>query len=105
MKISAINTYNQNYSRKNITKVNVQKKEKQTANTNSIAFKGDKGGAIGIVAGAALGALGAAAIIATGGLAGVVAAIGYSSTVAAGAASCTHIGGIAGSIIEDKFKK
>ena len=104
MMIQPVNLYQKQgvYAKRNKVGVKFSANDgSQNENCKQVAFKGGKGGAIGIVAGAALGALGAAAIIATGGLAGVVAAVGYGSTVAAGAASCTHLGGIAGSIIED----
>ena len=103
MKIQAINrSQRYNYAKRNTMSNRPEEAKLQNRNTN-ITFKGAKGGALGIVVGAATGALAAAAIIATGGLAGVVAAVGYGSTVAAGAASMTHLGGIAGSIIEDKI--
>ncbi len=103
MKIQAINQYQRyNYVKKNNIKNKTEEPNLQNKNTN-LTFKGAKGGALGILAGAATGALAAVAIVATGGLAGVVAAVGYGSTIACGAASMTHIGGIAGSIIEDKL--
>lgn len=105
MKIHAVNISQQNYTRNNYVKLNSNtSKQESIKYLNNTTFKGDRGGAIGILAGAALGALGTAFVIATGGLAGVVAAVGYGATVTAGAASCTHLGGIAGSIIEDKIE-
>lgn len=106
MKVQSINCYQQHLShaRKNVEKMkSLESKTNASVDDNQVAFKGAKGGALGVIAGATVGALGAAAIITTGGLAGIVAAVGYGSTVAAGAASCTHLGGIAGSIIEDKL--
>lgn len=104
MYIQSINFCQQHgYAKKNLKKAALLETQTGNANVNENqpTFRGAKGGTLGILAGAAIGAIGAAAIIATGGLAGVVAAAGYTSTVAAGAASCTHIGGIAGSLIED----
>ena len=82
---------------------NVRQEQTLPIKSDSVSFRGEKGGVIGILSGAALGALGAAAIVATGGLAGVVAAVGLSGTMVGGAAACTHIGGIVGSAIEDKL--
>lgn len=73
------------------------------ANSAQVTFKGEKGALLGILGGAALGALGAAVVVATGGLAGAVAAVGLSGTMVGGAAAGTHIGGIVGSEIEDKL--
>ena len=107
MKIQAINSYQyQGQARKNVVKAsNTERQSYLNTKDKQMTFKGAKGGAIGIFAGAVMGAIGTAAIIATGGLAGVVAAVGYGSTIIGGAASCTHLGGIAGSIIEDKLDK
>ena len=93
MKIYAINSEYKTYSRKNLAKVNTQKIKKQSNDMSNVTFRGGKGGAIGIVAGAAL----LSAMHAQGLL--------DDCTDTQGAASCTHIGGIAGSIIEDKFGK
>ena len=74
-------------------------------------FKGGKGATIGIFGGMITGALTAAAIVATGGLAAPLAAIGLSGVMGAGAACGTHVGGIVGHLIEesssddDKSKK
>ena len=104
MRIQAINQYPlHSCVKRNAVKNQTNGQNLQNQSVSQPSFKGEKGGVIGILAGATIGALGAAAIIATGGLAGVVAAVGYGSTVVAGAASCTHIGGIAGSILEDKL--
>ena len=101
MKISAIRVYNtQNSTRKQV----IEKQNPRIAQKN-VNFKGDTGAVIGIWGGAAIGALVTAAVIATGGLAGVVAAIGTGSTIACGAGACTHLGGIAGSIIEENINK
>lgn len=107
MKIQAINSYqHQGHARKNVVRAsNTERQSYLNTKDKQMAFKGAKGGAVGILAGAVMGAIGTAAIIATGGLAGVVAAVGYGSTIIGGAASCTHLGGIAGSIIEDKLDK
>lgn len=102
MKIYSVNTIQpKSYARPVLKKVN--EKQPQISDNNQPAFKGDKGAVIGILSGAALGAGIAAATVLTGGLAGVVAAVGLTGTIGAGAAAGTHIGGIAGSIIEDKL--
>ena len=101
MKISAIRVYNtQNSASRQV----IEKQNPRTTQKN-VTFKGDTGAVIGVLGGAAVGALAAAAIIATGGLAGVVAAIGTGSTIACGAGACTHLGGIAGNIIEENINK
>ena len=69
----------------------------------SPSFKGDTGAAIGVFGGAALGALAAAMIVATGGLAAPVAAVGLGGVMATGAGAGTHIGGIIGHFIEEKL--
>ena len=69
------------------------------------AFKGDTGAALGVFGGAALGALTAAIIVATGGLAAPVAAVGLGGVMATGAGAGTHIGGIIGHFIEEKLDK
>ena len=75
--------------------------------TNSIrpVFKGDRGATIGIAAGFLAGAGLTALIIATGGLASIVAAVGAGTTAVGGGAACTHLGGIAGGLIEDHLDK
>lgn len=101
MKIQAVNsTFYQN---KNNRICNRKLVSQQKA--DSVTFKGDKGALIGIATGAAVGAGIAAVTILTGGLAGVVAAVGAGGTILGGAAAGTHIGGITGSIIEDKSEK
>lgn len=100
MKIYSINgIQQQNYAKTKMTKSANQ--TSPAASNLQLSFKGTKGGLWGIVTGAATGAGLAALTIATGGLAGVVAAVGVTSTIVGGAAAGTHIGGIAGSIIED----
>ena len=65
-------------------------------------FKGGEGAAKGILYGFATGFAATALIIATGGLAGVVAAVGSAGgTCLAGGAACTHLGGIIGGLISD----
>ena len=104
MRIQAINhTLNYKVQTKRIIKNNKQEQTSPIENGTQPAFKGTKGGVIGILGGAALGALGAAVIVATGGLAGAVAAVGLSGTMVGGAAAGTHLGGIVGSAIEDKL--
>lgn len=105
MKIYSVNTIQpRNYSKPMLKKTNEVKSQfLEKNNNNQLVFKGDKGAVIGILSGAALGAGIAAATVLTGGLAGVVAAVGLTGTIGAGAAAGTHIGGIAGSIIEDKL--
>lgn len=107
MKIQAINSYQcQGLNRKNVVKAtNTERQSYLNTKDKQMSFKGAKGGAIGILAGAATGAGLAALTVLTGGLAGVVAAVGMAGTVISGAAAGTHIGGIAGSIIEDKLEK
>ena len=104
MRIQAINqNLYQTTQKRNIVKSKNLQQTLPSANQPQVAFKGTKGGVLGILGGAAIGALGAAAIVATGGLAGVVAAVGLSGTVVGGAAAGTHLGGIVGSLIEDKL--
>jgi hypothetical protein len=67
----------------------------------NVAFKGDKGAAMGIFGGALAGAALAALTVATGGLAAVVAAVGSTGTIVGGAAAGTHIGGIIGGLASD----
>ena len=72
----------------------------------SPSFNGDRGAVIGILGGFLAGAGITALTIATGGLAGIVAAVGSASaTTIAGGAACTHLGGIAGALIEDHLDK
>ena len=68
-------------------------------------FKGDTGAAIGVFSGAAIGALTAAIIVATGGLAAPVAAVGLGGVMATGAGAGTHLGGIIGHFIEENLDK
>ena len=104
MRIQAINqNVYQTTQKRNIVKSKNQQQALPSANQAQVAFKGTKGGLLGILGGAAIGAIGAAAIVATGGLAGVVAAVGLSVTLGGDAAAGTHLGGIAGSLIEDKL--
>ena len=104
MRIQAINqNLYQTTQKRNIVKSKNLQQTLPSANQPQVAFKGTKGGVLGILGGAAIGALGAAAIVATGGLAGVVAAVGLSGNVVGGAAAGTHLGGIVGSLIEDKL--
>ena len=104
MRIQAINqNMYQTTQKRNVAKSRNQQQALPSANQPQVAFKGTKGGLLGILGGAAIGALGAVAIVATGGLAGAVAAVGLSGTVVGGAAAGTHLGGIAGSLIEDKL--
>lgn len=105
MKIYSVNTIQpRNYSKPMLKKTNEVKSQlPEKNNNNQLTFKGDKGAVIGILSGAALGAGIAAATILTGGLATAVAVVGVTGTIGAGAAAGTHLGGIAGSIIEDKL--
>jgi len=113
MKIYSINSYQQNYATKNIAKNRQQVAEKTRLGTKNpsevspaqVAFKGDTGAALGVVAGAATGAAIVGITILTGGLAPVVAAIGTTGALVTGAAAGTHIGGIIGGIVEDKMNK
>lgn len=104
MRIQAINqnVYQKTQTRRTVRNVRQEQTLPET-NSAQVAFKGEKGALLGILGGAALGALGVAAVVATGGLAGAVAAVGLSGTMVGGAAAGTHIGGIVGSEIEDKL--
>lgn len=104
MRIQAINqnVYQKTQARRTVKNVRQEQTLPET-NSAQVAFKGEKGALLGILGGAALGALGAAVVVATGGLAGAVAAVGLSGTMVGGAAAGTHIGGIVGSEIEDKL--
>ena len=104
MRIQAINqsVYQKIQPRRTVKNIRQEQTLPET-NSAQVAFKGEKGALLGILGGAAVGALGVAAIVATGGLAGAVAAVGLSGTMVGGAAAGTHIGGIIGSEIEDKL--
>ena len=100
MRIQAINQnlYQKTQTRRNVKNIRQEQTLPET-NSTQVAFKGKKGALLGMLGGTALGVLGAAAIVATGGLAGVVAAVGFSGTVAGGAAA----GKVIGSKIEDNL--
>ena len=74
-------------------------------NSTNPSFKGDRGAVIGMAAGFLAGAGLTALTIATGGLAGIVAAVGAGATTVAGGAACTHLGGIAGGLLEEHLDK
>lgn len=102
MQVLSINSAQSVYQKRDLSHLR-QKMAQKFMYQNKPTFRGDTGAALGIFGGAAVGALTAAAIVATGGLAAPVAAIGATGVIAGGAGCCTHIGGIIGSIIEDKF--
>lgn len=107
MNIQPINSINHPcYLKKN---VGVRNANLLTKQNNAVyytpSFKGDDGAAIGIISGAALGALTAAIIVASGGLAAPVAAYGLGTVITMGAGAGTHAGGIIGGIIEEKLNK
>lgn len=104
MRVQAINqSVYSSYVRKNASIRKVEGQELPRANASQVAFKGDKGALWGILGGALTGAGLVAATVLTGGLAGIVAAVGTTGAIATGAAAGTHIGGIAGSIIEESL--
>lgn len=95
MRVSSINYFQPNKisCRKQTNRMSAQK---VTSNIQP-NFKGEKGAVMGIVAGAFIGAIGAAVVVATGGLAGIP----LGTVLVGGAGAGTHAGGILGSIIED----
>ena len=106
MKVLCINSVqNGVYAKRNLKACKPQTEGCSKTNLNYIrkspAFRGDTGAALGVFGGAAVGALTAAIIVATGGLAAPVAAIGLGGVMAAGAGAGTHLGGIAGHFIEE----
>ncbi len=106
MKIYSVSSAN--YSRKSVVKPQIQRNESlQTPQktSNDVSFQGTKGGLLGILSGAAIGLTTAAVIVATGGAAAAIAAVGIPGVLAGGAAAGTHVGGIAGSIIEEKLNE
>ena len=103
MKVQSISVYN--VRRTLVNQPKLKDAQPQETTQNQPSFKGDKGAVIGVFGGALLGVLTTAAIVATGGLAGVVAAVGYGGALTAGAAAGTHAGGIAGGLIEDAINK
>lgn len=109
MKIYSVGSTNyQNYQKRNYTKIQLREQgglQKQHKAQNQIAFQGTKGGLLGILGGATIGLVAAAAIVATGGAAAAIAAVGLPGVLAGGAAAGTHVGGIAGSIIEEKLSE
>ena len=100
MRIQAINQnlYQKTQTRRNVKNIRQEQTLPET-NSTQVAFKGEKGALMGMLGGLAVGALGTVAIVATGGLAGVVAAVGLSGTMAGGAAA----GKVIGSKIEDNL--
>jgi basic membrane lipoprotein Med (substrate-binding protein (PBP1-ABC) superfamily) len=67
-------------------------------NMSSVTFKSDKGAAVGVLTGAIVGLSTAALVIATGGLAAAVAAVGATGVVGASAGLGAQVGGIIGGI-------
>lgn len=108
MKVLCINSaQNGVYTKKNLKICKPQTNECSKTSIKNIAkapaFKGDIGAAAGVFSGAGIGALTAAIIVASGGLAAPVAAIGLGGVMAAGAGAGTHIGGIIGHFIEENL--
>ena len=104
MQVNPIGVYqHNNYSRP--TKIQQSRKEVPQTEPITPSFKGGNGAALGIVGGFLAGAAATALVIATGGLAGVVAVAGAGATTVAGGAACTHVGGLIGHAIEEHGKK
>ena len=100
MKICPINVYqNSNFIQKKSLNHKVPASNQQYQSQPT--FNGKKGTVLGILGGFALGAGITALTIATGGLAGIVATFGATSTTIAGGAACTHAGGIIGNLIDN----
>lgn len=103
MRVLSVNSAQSVYQKRNL-QIKQQHLQKNELKTHTVPnFRGGTGATVGILSGAAIGAITAAAIIATGGLAAPVAAVGLGGVICGGAGAGTHIGGILGSIIEDKF--
>ena len=71
-------------------------------NNQQISFKSDSGALKGIAAGALVGLGAAALIVATGGLAAAVAAVGATGVAGAGAGLGAQVGGIIGGLASGK---
>ncbi len=106
MKIYAISQFNQpkNYNSNRQVRNNYSQKI-QNRNVSQPSFKGDKGALAGMLGGALLGLGIVAVTIATGGLAGAVAAVGATAVGAAGAGAGAQVGGIAGAFIEEALNE
>jgi len=107
MRISSIGqnySYNSLYNKNNI-RSGKSEQLKYVNNQAVPSFKGNRGAIAGMAGGFVAGAAITALIIATGGLAGIVAAVGAATTTVAGGAACIHLGGIAGAAIEEKIDK
>ncbi len=74
----------------------------QRTNSRQISFKSDKGALKGMAAGALVGLGAAALIVATGGLAAAVAAVGATGVAGAGAGLGAQVGGIIGGLASGK---
>lgn len=100
MKICPINSAQQHYAKRNVMnqKMCVNQSKVNDNNPSQISFKSDKGALIGMGIGALAGIGAAALIVATGGLAAAVAAVGATGVGAAGAGAGAQIGGIIGGL-------
>ena len=106
MKIQAINQ--QVYCKppkRNIVRTQAPSNNVPTPINNPVAFKGDRGALVGMFSGALIGVGAAALVVATGGLAAAVAAVGATGVATAGAGAGAQIGGIVGGLIEEKMNK
>lgn len=103
MRIYSVNTMQpRNYSKPNLNKSNETKSQVSVKNSNNqLAFKGDMGALKGFAIGSIVGLGAAAATIAIGGLATIVAAIGVTGATIAGAAAGGKIGAIIGGYSSD----
>lgn len=103
MRISSINSAQQGYVKKQVISQSASARQNKE-NYNNISqpsFKSDKGTLIGMGVGALTGLGITALIIATGGLAAAVAAVGATGVGAAGAGAGAQVGGIVGGLASD----
>ena len=105
MKIYSVNTLSQHTPVRKLSAQNgLTNNNPNLTRTNNqqISFKSDKGALKGIAAGALVGLGAAALIVATGGLAAAVAAVGATGVAGAGAGLGAQVGGIIGGLASGK---